>query len=108
MSFRRTFELYQDNDPKHTSRKVKEWCLYNCPKVIEVPAQSRDINFIENFWDELYRNVHKTQIYNVNQLKTKLTEEWNNLDENYFREVTGNMVKLRAAVIESKGYTMKY
>ncbi len=48
IGIRRTFKLYQDNDPKHTCRKLKDWCLYNYPKVIKAPVQSPDINLIEN------------------------------------------------------------
>ena len=33
-----SFQFYQDNDPKHKSRVVKEWLLYNCPKLIKTPS----------------------------------------------------------------------
>lgn len=39
---------YQDNDPKHKAHKVPMWLIYNCPKVIETPPQSPDLNVIEN------------------------------------------------------------
>ena len=32
-----SFVFYQDNDPKHASHAVREWCLYNCPKVLQPP-----------------------------------------------------------------------
>ena len=35
--------------------RVRLWLLYNCPKVIEPPPQSPDMNPIENIWNELDR-----------------------------------------------------
>lgn len=38
--------FYQDNDPKHKAYNVRFIC--NCPHVIDTPAQSPDLNPIEN------------------------------------------------------------
>lgn len=38
------YVFYQDNDPKHKAWNTKQWLLYNCPKVVETPAQSPDLN----------------------------------------------------------------
>ncbi|GFV63627.1 transposable element Tcb2 transposase [Trichonephila clavipes] len=42
------FNLQQDNDPKHTARNVKVWCLFHCKQQLHTPPQSPDINVIEN------------------------------------------------------------
>ena len=53
------FKCYQDNDPKHSFYSCKYWLLYNCTKVIDTPAQSPDINHIENLWVHLKKIVGK-------------------------------------------------
>lgn len=51
MNIRGTFKFYQDNDPKHKSRIVQEYLLYNYPKVLHPLPQSPDLNPIENLWE---------------------------------------------------------
>lgn len=62
------FKFYQDNDPKHKSYICKSWLLYNCKKVIDTPAQSPDLNPIENLWVLLKKKVGKRSPKNKTQL----------------------------------------
>ena len=64
-----TFDYYQldreeyvfqhDNDPKHTSRLVKNWLAEQEYKVMIWPAQSPDLNPIENCWSYLKQKLNK-------------------------------------------------
>uniref|UniRef100_A0A1X7U137 Tc1-like transposase DDE domain-containing protein n=1 Tax=Amphimedon queenslandica TaxID=400682 RepID=A0A1X7U137_AMPQE len=45
--------LMQDNDPKHSSKKVKEWLEANKINWWKTPPESPDLNPIENLWHEL-------------------------------------------------------
>jgi transposase len=63
------FHFYQDNDPKHKALNTRLWLLHNCPKVMETPPQSPDINPIENLWDHLGRQVQRRRPSNKDELK---------------------------------------
>jgi transposase len=52
----------QDNDPKHTSKKTKEWLKVNKINFIEWPPQSPDMNPIENLWDIIDRRLRKRKV----------------------------------------------
>lgn len=80
MGILHTFKFYQDNDPKHTAKIVQEWMLYNCPKIIKTPAQSPDLNAIENVWHFLETQIRKHEITNKDSLKRALKEEWSKID----------------------------
>ncbi|GBN30485.1 Transposable element Tc1 transposase [Araneus ventricosus] len=73
------FILQHDNDPKHTARNVKMWCLFRCKQQLHTPPHSPDINVIENLWATLETVVQKHKIKNKAHLKQVLQEEWGNI-----------------------------
>ncbi|GFV63697.1 transposable element Tc1 transposase [Trichonephila clavipes] len=54
--------VMQDNDPKHTARNVKMWCLFHCKQQLYILPQSPDINVVENLWATLETVVQNTKL----------------------------------------------
>ena len=48
----------QDNYPKYTSRKEKNWFVEDKVEVIDWPAHSPDLNLIENLWTDVKEAVY--------------------------------------------------
>ena len=52
-------KLMMDNDPKHTSAYAKQWIEDNAVNWWKTPAESLDLNPIENLWHELKEYVRR-------------------------------------------------
>lgn len=63
LDIQRTFKFYQNNDSKYKAGIVQNYLLYHCPKVLHPLPQSPDLNPIENFWNNLDREIRVTPGY---------------------------------------------
>lgn len=62
------WKYQNDNDPKHTSKKVKKFFEDRKMSVLPWPSQSPDLNPIENLWTDLKAAVGKHPTRNEDEL----------------------------------------
>lgn len=108
--FAKDFILLQDNAPCHRSKQTMAHLREEEIEVFPWPAISPDLNVIENVWGLLVRRVHEDcrQFDTIEELKNKIFEEWNKLDQNYLKNLVHSMPNRLADVLISKGDTINY
>ena len=97
------FDFQQDNAPCHTARIVKQWFNEQGMEVMKWPAQSPDLNPIENLWDQIATKVAKGHPSNNTQLLTALKAAWNALPDEHLKTLFDSMSRRCEAVIAAKG-----
>ena len=75
----------RDNDPKHTSRKAKQQFSDNKIEVLKRPAQSPDLNPIENLWADIKRTVSDANPKNNSQLWGVVHTAWNSIPKKCYQ-----------------------
>lgn len=98
----------QDNDPKHTSKLLKQWFSASNVRVLSWPSQSPDLNPIEHLWEKLDRQVRKHTYSNKVTLFKSLKEEWGKIPPACINRLIESMPHSCAAVIAAKGMATKY
>lgn len=100
----------QDNAPIHTSGMTTEWLNANKIVTMDWPANSPDLNPIENIWKLLKDNIQNCENFprTINDLKAALLEEWENLDSSIFKEAALSMPRRIDAVLKAGGGPTKY
>jgi transposase len=104
----RSWRLQQDNDPKHTCRVAKDFLAQNRVKVMDWPANSPDLNPIENLWQIIKNKVEKRMPQNVEELKEFLVEEWEAISKETVNNLVSSIKNRCNLVLERNGDRIEY
>ncbi|EFP00390.1 hypothetical protein CRE_01407 [Caenorhabditis remanei] len=107
---KKTHIFQQDNAAIHKSGATMNWFATKKIKTLDWPANSPDLNPIENVWGLLARAVyrHGKQFQTVSDLKDTILDEWNKLQPSYLQSLTDSMSNRLCQVIQNFGGSTTY
>ena len=102
-------KLMMDNDPKHTSRKACAWMEQNNINWWKTPAESPDLNPIENLWHELKEYLcREVKPKTKNEMISGIIKFWGTVDISKCRKYIGHLKKVIPKVIDMNGEPTGY
>ncbi len=99
------FIFQQDLAPAHTA---KSWLNDHGVGVLDWPANSPDLNPIENLWGIVKRKIRNKRPKNANELKATVKETWASIPPQQCHKLITFMPRQIEAVIKAKGAPTKY
>jgi hypothetical protein len=98
----------QDNDLKHTAIINQAYLANRHVNVMDWPAQSPDLNPIENLWSELKRQLQDRTCNTPDELFDVLKAGWEAIPREYIQKLIDSMARRCLAVIRANGRATKY
>ncbi len=102
------FIFQQDLAPAHTAKGTKSWFSDHGVTVLDWPANSPDLNPIENLWGIVKRKMRDTRPNNADELKATVKETWASIPPQQCHKLITSMPRRIEAVIKAKGAPTKY
>ena len=95
----------QDNAPIHKSKLVTDFLADHGISTLQWPAQSPDLNPIENIWAVLKgrRARQKSTPKTKKDLIDQMTELWSHIETDFRRNLSNSLPKRLFEVIKNKG-----
>ncbi len=102
------FIFQQDLAPAHTAKGTKSWFNDHGVTVLDWPANSPDLNPLENLWGIVKRKMRDTRPNNADELKATVKETWASIPPQQCHKLTTSMPRRIEAVTKAKGAPTKY
>jgi transposase/predicted transcriptional regulator len=103
-----THTFQQDNAPAHKSKRSIAFINDQNLKLLDWPANSPDLNPIENIWSVLKNAVEKRSPKTLEELERAAIEEWDKIDQQTIRKTIKTMNRRIDQVLERKGEKCEY
>ncbi len=102
------YTFQQDNAPPHTSKFTKARMVDHKIKVISWPANSPDLNPIENVWGLIKRRLGLEDPMKTGEWKAKIEDIWLLLGHDYLESLIRSMPKRIEMCIAADGDHINY
>jgi hypothetical protein len=102
------WKFQQDNASCHTSVKAKEYFEKIALIVIEWPANSPDLNPIENIWKLVKDMLEKENLKSIHEWIAKINEFWKNISHDYLKSLIDSMKTRIDLCLAANGAHIKY
>ncbi len=96
------FIFQQDLAPTHTAKGTKSWFHDHGVTVLDWPANSPDLEPIENLWGIVKRKMIDTRPNNADDLKAAIKATWASITPQQSHRMTASMPRRIDAVIHAK------
>ena len=109
-------KLYGDEDfifqhdlaPAHSAKTTGKWFTDHGITVLNWPANSPDLNPIENLWDIVKRKLRDARPNTLDELKAAIEASWASIRPQQCHRLIASMPRRIEAVISAKGFPTKY
>ena len=100
----------QDGESIHSAKNTKEWLQKRNISILEWPANSQDLNPIENLWGILVREVYSSgrQFSTKEELKDEILKQWDLITEDTLLSLVKSMPNRIVDIIQCYGKNTNY
>jgi transposase len=97
-----------DNDPKHRAKIITQWKDTNNIISLDWPANSPDLNPIENIWAVLKRKLRRHKITNLDDFEIAIKACWRDISQKVIDNTISSMGNRVKDLIDTKGDSINY
>ena len=102
----RGWVLFQDKDPKHTSKSIQAFLAEERIPVLHSPTHSPDFNAQDNVWSMFDMELSKLGPRSVPDLRRKIKKAWQNIPQEHIQKTVFDIPnRLQKAISLQGGWT---